>query len=132
MLKLSKMADYGIVILAYMSQNRMCLSSTQIAENTHIPEATVSKILKLLNNGGIVNSTRGANGGYQLVENAENISAAKIIEAIDGPVELTSCVEGSHSTCQIANTCQLNGRWQKINGAVKDALGTLTLKDFVA
>ncbi len=130
MIKLSKMADYGIVVLSYMSHNDVCLSSAQIAENTHIPEPTAAKVLKLLSNGGIVTSTRGANGGYKLAANANDISAAHIIEAIDGPVALTSCVEESAVACELANSCALNGRWQKINGAVRDALGNLTLKDF--
>ncbi len=124
------MADYGIVVLSHMSHHDACLSSAQIAEQTHIPEPTAAKVLKLLSHGGIVTSTRGVNGGYKLAANANEISAARIIEAIDGPVALTSCVDESTHKCEIASTCKLNGRWQKINGAVRDALGTLTLKDF--
>lgn len=130
MIRLSKMADYGIVVLAHMSHHHGCLSSAQIAEKTRIPEPTAAKVLKLLANGGIVTSTRGVNGGYKLAAAANDISAASIIEAIDGPVALTSCVEESMQKCEIAGTCRLHGRWQKINGVVRDALGNLTLEDF--
>ena len=96
MLRISKLTDYGTVVLA-------CLATA-----------------------GLVTSVRGAYGGYQLARPATRISAAAIIDAIEGPVAITEC-SGSHSTCDIEGVCRTGSAWQRINGSIRRALDDISL-----
>ncbi|HVN42201.1 MAG TPA: SUF system Fe-S cluster assembly regulator [Steroidobacteraceae bacterium] len=127
MLRISKLTDYGTVILA-------CLASTpgrrqtasEIAERTRLGLPTVSKLLKNFHRAGLVTSARGAHGGYELARPAARISAAAIIDAIEGPVAITEC-SGNHSACDIENVCRTGGAWQHINGAIRRSLDEISL-----
>ena len=101
MFRISKLTDYGTVVLACLaaSPDRR-QTATAVAERTRLGLPTVSKLLKNLHRAGLVTSMRGAHGGYQLARPATRISAAAIIDAIEGPVAITEC-SGSHSTCDI-------------------------------
>ena len=132
MFKISKLTDYAVVILSKMAETPDALSSAaQVSELTRLPEPTVAKLLKLLAGGQILSSVRGAHGGYKLAAPADNISLADIVVAIDGPVSLTACVEGSNESCDFAPSCPVNGRWTKVNTAVRSALDNITLADMM-
>ena len=127
MLRISKLTDYGTVVLA-------CLAAAPdrrhtaiaVAERTRLGLPTVSKLLKNLHRAGLVTSVRGAHGGYQLARPATRISAAAIIDAIEGPVAITEC-SGHHSTCDIESVCRTGGAWQRINGSIRRALDDISL-----
>lgn len=132
MFKLSRMADYGVVVLSYMARRPDGLSTApDLAERTTLPAPTVSKILKLLARGDVVTATRGAHGGYALARPVEQVTVAEIIAALDGPVALTACVEGSTDSCVVESLCPMAGGWNRINGAVKAALDSVTLADLI-
>jgi FeS assembly SUF system regulator len=127
MLKLSRLTDYGTVVLAHLARDPgLRLSATELAQATHLGEPTVRKLLKMLARGGIVVSHRGAQGGYALARPPEAISAVEIIDALEGPVALTEC-SGEHSACEHERNCALNHNWPSINAAVRDALQAVTL-----
>lgn len=131
MLKISKLADYATIIMCLLAEKgRDCCSSAQIASQTPVPPATVSKILKLLNEAGLVNSARGVNGGYRLARLPNTISVADIVTAIDGKPAMTECSQLA-SQCQHDSVCQLRSHWQLINGAVYDVLNSFSLVDLV-
>lgn len=132
MIKFSKLADYAVVILGALSQKGEGLAKANaISVMTGLPEPTVSKVLKLLSAAEIVISVRGAKGGYALNGGANDISVARIVEAIDGPVALTSCADDDASGCHYAGGCLMYGRWTKVNRAVKTALDNVFLSDMV-
>ena len=127
MLRISKLTDYGTVILAQLARapgDRHTASA--VAEQTRIGLATVSKLLKSFHRAGLVNSVRGAHGGYQLARAATAISAAEIIDAIDGPVAITEC-SGDHSTCDIERVCRTGDAWQSINHSIRRSLSGISL-----
>ena len=100
MLRISKLTDYGTVVLAHLAANPATVcSAADVAGATGIAPPTVSKLLKSLARAGLVSSTRGANGGYRLSRGPQDISAADIIDALDGPVSITEC-SGSDSLCE--------------------------------
>ena len=132
MLRLSKLADYAVVVLVRLSSGEPCQTSPGIAAVTGLPEPTVAKVLKALSAGGLVRSQRGARGGYLLARPLAEIPLADVIGAIDGPVHLTACVEGSHSTCEAEHVCACRGQWDPVNDIVMQALGTISLADMVA
>ncbi len=128
MIKLSKLTDYAVVVLTEMArgQGKLCTAS-QLAEQTTLPEPTVAKVLKLLAKGGVVASTRGANGGYKLNHTPDQISIAAVVTALDGPVALTACVDGSDECCSHAGSCPIKGQWNPVNIAMKAALENVSL-----
>ena len=130
MIKLSKLTDYAVVILAQMTQEKgALLSASTLSGRTGLPEPTVSKILKSLGKSGIIDSVRGASGGYRIDKTAENVPVAAIIAAMEGPIALTACVENSEEICALQGICAMNGRWNPVNKALRSALDNVTLAD---
>jgi FeS assembly SUF system regulator len=132
MLKMSRLTDYGTGVLAYLAgAGARPHSANEVAELTGLPAATVSKILKLLTRGGLVTSHRGAQGGYVLSRPATEISAAEVIDALEGPVALTEC-SIEHSNCQLESSCLVGHAWQRINVAIRHALDDISLAELAS
>ena len=129
MLRLSKMTDYAVVVLVKLASIEGVQTSPGIAQATGVPEPTVAKVLKALAASGLVASQRGARGGYRLMRPLVAIPVADVISAIDGPIALTACVEGSGSACEASSVCPVRGRWDPVNDAVREALTAITLAD---
>lgn len=131
MLRISRLTDYGTVLLAHLAANQASVcSAAGVSEATGIALPTVSKLLKSLARAELVTSTRGANGGYRLARSASDISAADIIDALEGPVSITECSAGI-SQCEHEDICSVGGAWQRINIAIGRALGDVTLSDLL-
>jgi FeS assembly SUF system regulator len=131
MLRLSKMTDYAVVIMAHLARSpgRMA-SSAELADETSLQPATVAKLLRQLQQAGLLASQRGVAGGYGLGRAANAISVAEIVEAIEGPVALTTCIEGHQTvSCAIEHCCPLGGGWSRINDAIKTALEAVSLAE---
>lgn len=130
-LRISKLTDYGTVLLAHLAANRdsVC-SAADVATATGIALPTVGKLLKSLARADLVVSTRGANGGYELARDPREISAADVIDALDGPVSITECC-ASDSQCEHESVCSVGGAWQRINLAIRSALDEVTLRDLL-
>lgn len=131
MLRISKLTDYGTVLLANLAENRgVVCSAAEVASATGLALPTVSKLLKSLARSGLVTSTRGASGGYQLARHPDDISAADMIDALEGPVAITEC-SSSDSRCQHEGVCSVGGAWQKVNIAIRRALEDVSLSDLL-
>jgi FeS assembly SUF system regulator len=127
MLRIGKLTDYATVILATLAAERTrLLTAGALSEKTHIAAPTVAKLLKQMHRAGLVNSTRGTHGGYQLAREPENISAAAILDALEGPIALTECSAGS-GQCGIEHTCSVGRTWQRVTLSIRRALGEVTL-----
>ena len=127
MLRISKLTDYATVILACLAtRDERLYTASELAELTHLSTATVSKLLKKLNQGGLVSSGRGSHGGYQLAKPAAQITAAEILDALEGPFALTEC-SSTHSNCTIAGSCHVGHSWQRVNAAIRHALDDVSL-----
>jgi len=128
MLRISKLTDYGTVILATLARQpeNARLNASDVAERTRIGLPTVSKLLKSLQRGGLVISTRGSLGGYLLARPADRITAADILDALEGRLALTEC-SGDHSHCGIENTCSVGHAWQRVNHAIRRSLEDISL-----
>jgi len=132
MLRLSKLADYAVVVLVRLAQGEKVQTSPGLAAGTGLPEPTVAKVLKALASGGLVTSQRGARGGYSLARPLASIPVADVIAAIDGPVHIAACIDGSHSVCEAERTCACRGSWDKVNDAVMQTLAAISLADIAA
>jgi FeS assembly SUF system regulator len=129
MLRLSKLTDYAVVVLVRLSRADGVQTSPGIAASTGIPEPTVAKVLKTLAASGLVASQRGARGGYRLMRSLAAIPVGDVIEAVDGPIALTACVDGSAVECESRGLCPMHGRWDPVNDAIQQALSMITLAD---
>ncbi|MCB9664114.1 MAG: SUF system Fe-S cluster assembly regulator [Alphaproteobacteria bacterium] len=130
MLRLAKLTDYAIVVLAHLAREaHVCVHpASAIAEATGVPQPTVAKVLKSLTREGLVLSSRGVTGGYSLARDPARISVVDVIAAVEGPLALTACaVEGLG--CTDEHHCQVAGHWPRINGAVIDALRAVSILD---
>jgi FeS assembly SUF system regulator len=127
MLRISRLTDYATVLLAALAgEPERVQTAASLAAQTHIAGPTVSKLLKQLQRAGLVSSTRGLHGGYQLARPATQISAAAIIDALEGPLALTDCAAG-HGQCGIEETCRVSRVWQRLNLAMRRALYDVSL-----
>lgn len=131
MLRISKLTDYGTVVLAHLAgdPDTVC-SASDVAEATGIAVPTVSKLLKSLARADLVTSTRGANGGYRLARDPAAISAAAVIDALEGPVSITEC-SATDSHCDYEDVCNVGSAWQRINIAIRRALDEVSLIDLL-
>ncbi|MGP1281762.1 MAG: SUF system Fe-S cluster assembly regulator [Parasphingopyxis sp.] len=128
-MRLSSMADYAVVTMRAAAQH--CggsrASATQLAEETGIPLPTTQKLISLLSRGGLLKSMRGAGGGIQLARPAAAISLTDIIEAVEGPIAMTACVERGRHDCALEPSCQVKPHWGAVNDAIRGALDNVSL-----
>lgn len=132
MLRLSRFADYGILLTGRMSREPDAVhNAVDLAAATGLPAPTASKVLARLARHGVLESVRGKNGGFRLLRAAREVSAEDIIAAVDGPIALTMCLE-EDAECGVASFCPSRSNLQRINEAVRDALRKVTLEDLAA
>jgi FeS assembly SUF system regulator len=130
MLRLSKLTDYAIVLLGYCadSEDSAPVTARALAHDSRIALPTVSKVMKALCHAGLVQSHRGATGGYTLSRGAKEISVADIIAAMEGPISLTDCSrEDVPGLCEIETCCPMRTNWRRINDSIRGALEGLSL-----
>jgi FeS assembly SUF system regulator len=129
MIRVSRLADYASVVMACLACHPgEVLPAAQIGEDTHLELPTVSKLLKRLAQAGLVDSFRGAAGGYRLARPAGDISLAEIVEALDGPIGLTECSLG-HAGCERQPFCAVSRDWQGVGATIDHALRAVSLAD---
>ena len=129
-MRLSSLADYAVVMMTAAA--RHCggiarLNATVLAEETGVPLPTAQKLVSRLSAAGLLESTRGTGGGFRLSRPPASISLADIIEAVEGPIALTACVDGASQDCCIDQSCKVKPHWNAVNGAVRGALAGVSL-----
>jgi FeS assembly SUF system regulator len=129
MLRISRLTDYATVILSVLAlEPERVHTAAAVARRTRIAAPTASKLLKQLHRAALVTSSRGVRGGYQLARPATEISAAAILEALDGPLALTGCAAG-HGHCGIEETCRVGRGWQRLSLAIRRSLCDVSLAE---
>jgi Rrf2 family protein len=108
------------------------VSAQEIAQAEGLGPEYVARIMTILRAGGLVASTRGAGGGYRLGRPAEEISLWEIITVLGGelfPEGFCDCHPGRRRECIHATDCAVRALWQKLQGVLREALGTISLDD---
>lgn len=132
MLKLAKLTDYAAVVMTAIAAEPSRLHSAQdLADRSHLPAATVSKLLKQLAKAHLIEATRGAQGGYRLLRSPELITVADVVDAVEGPIAVTRCSIHTGS-CNIETSCGTRANWRLINTAIREALEAVTLAQMAA
>lgn len=131
MVRISKLTDYGVVIMAFMAGEPLRLfQAKEIAEHTAIAQPTVSKLLKKLTKNKLLHSARGSQGGYILAAEPKEITVAMLVNALEGPIAITECSLG-HDYCASAPLCSVKTPWLRINEAITNALQLVKLNDLI-
>ena len=131
MLRISKLTDYAILMMVELARDGEMLSAHVLAERVHVEVPTASKVLKLLAGNDLLESYRGANGGYRVSRTAAEISVAEVIAAIEGPIAMTEC-SVEEGLCAQEDNCGLRSNWQRISLAVAQALRDVSLAEMSA
>lgn len=146
-MRLSSMADYAVIIMSAAA--RHCgtrslveqagrpaqpgarVSAAQLAEESGLPVPTVQKLVSKLTAAGLMRSSRGVGGGLKLARPPATISLADIVEAVEGPIALTSCLDSVKNDCTLEGCCNMKGHWPQVNAAVRGALAQVALTQLV-
>ena len=130
MIRLTRISDYGIVLMTQLAAggDHAPRNARQVATAARLPLPVVRKILKVLTREGLLASHRGSRGGYSLARSPEQISAAEMIAALDGPIGLTECAVHP-GQCEQEPSCHVREPWKRINAVVHNALNSVTLAD---
>ncbi|HVI99684.1 MAG TPA: Rrf2 family transcriptional regulator [Sphingomonas sp.] len=129
-MRLSSLADYAIVILSAAARHcgaRGRLNATRLAEETGVPLPTVQKLVSRLSAAGLIETLRGTGGGLRLARPPAAINLADIIEAVEGPIAMTTCLEPGGHDCCLEDNCRVKPHWGVVNGAVRGALAGVSL-----
>ena len=130
-MRLSSMADYAVVTMCAAA--RHCgfsrVSAAELAHETGLPLPTVQKLVTVLSKAGLIKGLRGAGGGIQLARPAAAITLADIVEAVEGPIALTACVEAGRHDCALEHSCGVRPHWGVVNQALRGALAAVRLSD---
>lgn len=133
MFRITKISDYGIVLLTHValgSEGRL-FTARELSTRTRIPLPVVTKVLKALTRNGILTSTRGAKGGYCLSRPPGEVSVAQIIAAVEGPIGITDCTNPESSACAFEELCRVRSHWAWINSTVQGFLDSVSLAQMI-
>jgi FeS assembly SUF system regulator len=128
-MRLTSLADYAVVMMAAAARHPAGarLNATALAQETGIPLPTAQKLTGRLAAAGLLETARGTGGGFRLARAAPSISLADIIEAVEGPIAMTSCEDSTRHDCALESACQVRPHMSMVNGAVRGALQGVSL-----
>lgn len=129
-MRLSSLADYAIVVMSAIARHDgdMRFSATSLADETGVPLPTAQKLMGRLAGAGLLESARGTGGGFALARPAHQLSLADIIEAVEGPIAMTACIEETRQECALEENCRVRPHWSAVNEAIRSALAGVTLE----
>ena len=128
-MRLTSLADYAVVMMAAAARHEAGarVSATLLAEETGIPLPTAQKLTGRLAAAGLLETARGTGGGFRLARRAGEISLADIVEAVEGPIVMTVCIDSERHDCALEGACQVRPHMNVVNGAVRGALQSVSL-----
>ena len=133
-LHFSTRGEYGVRLMVELARHHGSgpVSLSEMAEHEALPRPYLEQLVVSLRAAGLVVSTRGARGGYELARDPSRIRMSEVITALEGPIVPMVCV--SHepavdASCDRAGYCTVHGLWQRVRDAVVDALDTMTLAE---
>ena len=129
-MRLSHLADYAVVLMTAAARRNAGerLSATELSVETGVPLPTTQKLMGQLATAGLLDSVRGAGGGFSLARCASEITLADVIEAVEGPIAMTVCSEG-RTDCALDAHCRVKPHMGVVGNAVRGALGAVSLTE---
>lgn len=132
-MKLSTKGRYGVKAMFELALNygNEPISIKSIAEKQAISEYYLEQLFGTLRKAGLITSSRGAMGGYVLSKPPNEVSAADILNVLEGPIEISECISDDLMNCSKADYCATRLLWLKISSSVNDVINSVTLQDMV-
>jgi Rrf2 family protein len=132
-MQITRQADYAIRAILFLAENDPGLraSTSQIAEQKHIPPSFLAKIISQLSIAGLIHTSRGARGGVSLAKPASEISIMEVVEAIDGPIALNQCTFTNLTNCPFGDSCPVHEMWVDAQQHLVTKLKSTTFQDFI-
>jgi FeS assembly SUF system regulator len=132
MIRITRQTDYAILLLTYMASHEpeRLHTSRSLAEWSGLSVPMVSKILKPLARGSIVQSRRGVKGGHTLSRPADQITIGQIIATIEGPIHMAPC-SNETGVCEQESICVVRVNWERISNAVRAAVDSVLLSEMI-
>lgn len=128
-MRLSSLADYAVVLMSAAA--RHCgatrMNATTLSAETGIPLPTAQKLVSRLSAAGLLESSRGTGGGVRLSRPPAAITLADVVEAVEGPIAMTACVESGTHDCNLEQDCRIRPHMDVANSAVRAALAGVTI-----
>ena len=133
MLRFTKRADYGLMAIHYIAihEDHGAVSAKRISDEFHIPAELLAKILQRMAKKQLITSQNGPKGGYALARRPTEISVGDVVRALEGPINIVSCLEASSDCPQMAH-CNLRRPVQKIQAAISQVLDTMSLAELTS
>jgi len=137
MLALTKKTDYAWIALSHLARSDGDpVSARQIAERYSMPLPLLMNVLKRLGRSGLVASVRGAKGGYRLAVEADQLTLAMLIEAMEGPIGLVQCalerrLRNGRAVCRVGENCPIRLPARKVHSKLQSFLQQVTLADML-
>lgn len=112
-----------------LNENKGAVSLGAIAQRNGISENYLEQLIAALKKAGFVKSTRGAGGGYRLNKKAEDITVLKLLEVLEGPLDLVECGEEGSCGSGDCECCATKTVWKRLSSNLKETAESITLKD---
>ena len=127
-MKMSSKARYGLYVaveLAKNFENGNVVNVSSLSQSTGVTEKYLEQIIALMKKADVVESLRGANGGYKLTEAPEKVTVGRILRAVEDNLEIVDCL---HSDCANSQQCVARNLWGKLYDNINSYLDTISLK----
>ncbi|MFZ2256847.1 MAG: Rrf2 family transcriptional regulator [Clostridiaceae bacterium] len=130
-MKLSTKGRYGVKAMVDLAINQkdVPVSIKSISQRQNISEYYLEQLFAPLRRAEIIKSIRGAQGGYILNKAAETITVLEIMNILEGPIEISECLD--HNDCDNIDCCATRTVWRRIKDSIDDVMGSITLQDIV-
>jgi len=130
MIKMARLTEYGFMLIMALKKTSEPVSADYLAQTVGLELPTVSKILKQLRKAGLLDSKRGARGGYYLVKRKRDISLHEVIEAMEGRLALTECAD-DQGRCDLISHCYMSAGMRRVNQVISQALQNVTVSEIM-
>ena len=130
-MKLSTKGKYGLYAMFYLAQHEGCgPQPLKAVAEIGVPEDYLEQLLGNLRRAGLVNTVRGAQGGYRLAKEPQEITVGDIIDATEGPLSISDCLN-DEGCCQRSGQCRTRRVWEYLSTSINDILQSITLRDML-
>lgn len=129
MIRISKLADYSVVIMGWLAQQERPATIEKISDTTQIPLATVRKLTRFLVQAELCRARKGPHGGYRIAHPAEQVSLLAVIEAVEGEMAVTECAHHGACECSLLSHCDVKLGWHVINRIIRNLLSGVSVAD---
>lgn len=133
MFKVNKRIEYALIALKHMHAKYPgeLTTAKEISSAYRTPFDVTSRVLQLMAGKSWLRSEQGAQGGYQIIKDFNEISFLDLVECLVGSVQMANCLYDDRADCDLVQTCNIISPITKLNRQLKDFYASLPVKDLM-